>query len=184
MAYLTRRQRHNICRALLGVQERAHNHNWSRARAAHVALMVVNCGLTESVWHNFGNVANRESQHLADRQGWGWGNRRWIGSDHDSVGVFQQRVPMWGTTRECMEPKLAAHKFMNRAGEVGVDDVGNGNVWGNIQSVQVSFDPTGRNYAVNTDWAQRIVRRAWDTQNRTVRGRWRTRVAHNWKFPK
>lgn len=178
MALMTLRQRQNIMRALSAVHERAVSHSWSPARAAHMAVMVVNCGLTESVWHVYGNVANGESQRLADRKGWG---QRWIGSDHDSVGCFQQRVPMWGTTHDCMEPKIAAQKFMDRAAEVGADDVGN-DVWHDIQSVQVSYDPSGGNYRVNTAWAHRIVRAMWDPHQRNLRGTWRRNQAKNWRF--
>ncbi|KAG0127196.1 hypothetical protein HOY82DRAFT_81552 [Tuber indicum] len=33
------------------------------------------------------------------------------GSDHDSVGIFQQRPQFWGTVKDCMDPKSSAGKF-------------------------------------------------------------------------
>ncbi|CAO3569286.1 unnamed protein product [Mortierella alpina] len=34
-----------------------------------------------------------------------------VGSDHLSVGIFQQQSPMWGTARQCMEPASSAALF-------------------------------------------------------------------------
>ncbi|KAF9431754.1 hypothetical protein BGZ76_011740 [Entomortierella beljakovae] len=34
-----------------------------------------------------------------------------VGSDHLSVGIFQQQSPMWGTPRQCMEPASSAGLF-------------------------------------------------------------------------
>ena len=34
-----------------------------------------------------------------------------VGTDHGSLGVFQQQWPWWGTMRELMTPSLAARKF-------------------------------------------------------------------------
>ncbi|CAF1664655.1 unnamed protein product, partial [Adineta ricciae] len=36
-----------------------------------------------------------------------------VGSDHDSVGIFQQRPIYWGTIRDCMDPRTSANKFYN-----------------------------------------------------------------------
>ncbi|CAF1064536.1 unnamed protein product [Adineta steineri] len=36
-----------------------------------------------------------------------------VGSDHDSVGIFQQRPQFWGTVKDCMDPKTSANKFYN-----------------------------------------------------------------------
>lgn len=34
-----------------------------------------------------------------------------IGSDYDSVGLFQQRPVYWGTVYDCMNPMTSARKF-------------------------------------------------------------------------
>ncbi|KAJ3292430.1 hypothetical protein HK104_005297 [Borealophlyctis nickersoniae] len=36
-----------------------------------------------------------------------------VGSDHRSVGIFQQQVPGWGTVRDCMDPTTSAQKFFD-----------------------------------------------------------------------
>jgi hypothetical protein len=35
------------------------------------------------------------------------------GSDHDSVGLFQQRPIYWGTVKDCMDPTSSSNKFFN-----------------------------------------------------------------------
>jgi hypothetical protein len=37
-----------------------------------------------------------------------------VGSDHDSVGLFQQRCPMWGPAEVLMDPALSAGLFYDR----------------------------------------------------------------------
>lgn len=34
-----------------------------------------------------------------------------VGSDHDSVGIFQQQPQYWGTVQDCMDPASSAGKF-------------------------------------------------------------------------
>ncbi|KAF9158273.1 hypothetical protein BGX21_011569 [Mortierella sp. AD011] len=34
-----------------------------------------------------------------------------VGSDHLSVGIFQQQSPMWGTAKQCMDPATSAGLF-------------------------------------------------------------------------
>ncbi|KAF9115025.1 hypothetical protein BGX27_009143, partial [Mortierella sp. AM989] len=34
-----------------------------------------------------------------------------VGSDHLSVGIFQQQSPMWGTAKQCMDPTSSAGLF-------------------------------------------------------------------------
>lgn len=41
-----------------------------------------------------------------------------VGSDHDSVGLFQQRYPMWGSLEELMDPHRSAEKFFDALLEV------------------------------------------------------------------
>lgn len=41
------------------------------------------------------------------------------GSDHDSVGLFQQRPRFWGTVKDCMEPNSSAKKFFDALAGVG-----------------------------------------------------------------
>ncbi|KAG0349273.1 hypothetical protein BGZ54_004401, partial [Gamsiella multidivaricata] len=34
-----------------------------------------------------------------------------VGSDHQSVGIFQQQSPLWGTAKQCMDPASSAGLF-------------------------------------------------------------------------
>src|ERR1043166_3449485 len=36
-----------------------------------------------------------------------------VGSDHNSVGVFQQQVGIWGTAQDLMNTTIAANKFFD-----------------------------------------------------------------------
>ena len=36
-----------------------------------------------------------------------------VGSDHDSVGIFQQRPQFWGTVKDCMDATTSAGKFFS-----------------------------------------------------------------------
>jgi hypothetical protein len=180
------RQRANILRALLGVHERAVNEHRSSWWGEHMSLMVIECGLTEARWHNYGNVASSESYRLADyvptilRPVWG---TKWIGSDHDSVGCFQQRTS-WGSFEHRMDPKTACHAFMGSADSKGADQPNQRSVWLDIQEVQVSFDSTGHNYEVNDNMA-RVIREAyWDKQHNQIRGKRQLEIARHWHFPK
>lgn len=175
---LYKRQVANGRAVLAGVQERAHLNQWDDWRAHHMAVLTIMCSLAESNLHNYGNVANSESQRLADpvpkilQPVLG---PKWIGSDHDSVGVFQQRVPSWGTTADCMDPKKSCHKFMHRADEVGVDTKNGLPNRLDVQKVQVSFDPNGFNYRAQRFRARRFVKRHWNTDKRAVRPRHKRR---------
>lgn len=75
------------------------------------------------------------------------------GSDHDSVGIFQQRPSAgWGTVAECMRPAYAAQAFFERLMQLD---------WPNMaltqaaQAVQVSAFPDA--YAKHEDRATTIV---------------------------
>lgn len=68
-----------------------------------------------------------------------------IGTDADSVGLFQQRPSQgWGTVAELMDPATSATKFYDALDKVPGKDGRAG--WLNAQMVQRSFDPTGTNY--------------------------------------
>ncbi|QCC78421.1 M23 family metallopeptidase [Nocardioides daphniae] len=41
-----------------------------------------------------------------------------VGTDHGSLGVFQQQWPWWGTMRDLMDPASAAEKFYSALNEV------------------------------------------------------------------
>ncbi|MFG3706263.1 hypothetical protein ACGF7U_16260 [Micromonospora sp. NPDC047670] len=76
------------------------------------------------------------------------------GSDHDSVGLFQQRPSSgWGTVRELMRPAYAAHAFYEALREVpGWQEM---SVTAAAQAVQVSAFPDA--YARHEERATTIV---------------------------
>lgn len=144
---------------LSAVAARARSKRWGRLRAKRMARMVIECCLAESNLLIFANEYNAESLRLPHDA---------VGHDHDSVGMFQQRVPSWGTTHDCMDPVISCHKFMDRASEVGAD-----RFWMRralaIQKVQVSYDASGSNYAAHADEATAFVYAHWDTRNRRLK---------------
>lgn len=79
-----------------------------------------------------------------------------VGSDSDSVGLFQQRPSQgWGTVAELMDPATAAGKFYDALFKVPGRDAAPS--WVNAQRVQRSFDPTGSNYMAHYPTAVAIV---------------------------
>ncbi|GAA2578245.1 hypothetical protein GCM10010399_04990 [Dactylosporangium fulvum] len=75
------------------------------------------------------------------------------GTDYDSVGIFQQRVSIWGTPEQLMDPAFASAKFYNRL--VKVDGWQRMSVTNAAQAVQRSAFASA--YAKHATMAQRIV---------------------------
>ena len=61
-------------------------------------------GLVETNLKMYANRADPESMNFPHDA---------VGSDANSVGVFQQRAPWWGTVAERMNPRLSAAMFFN-----------------------------------------------------------------------
>lgn len=87
------------------------------------------------------------------------------GSDHDSVGTFQQRPSMgWGTVAQLMDPGYAATKFLTTLAEVpGWQAMP---TWQAAQEVQVSAD--GTLYAQWESLATAITTALWDGATGTL----------------
>jgi hypothetical protein len=112
-------------------------------KQAYVAAVM--CALQESKLYNLASYALPESWSYSNQGG---------GSDHDSVGLFQQRPSSgWGTIHDIMQPTYAATQFyralMNVPGWQGMA------MTYAIQAVQVSAFPDA--YAPHQDRAQAIV---------------------------
>ncbi|MET7392762.1 hypothetical protein ABZS66_04610 [Dactylosporangium sp. NPDC005572] len=75
------------------------------------------------------------------------------GTDHDSLGIFQQRASIWGTPEQLMDPAFASAKFYNKL--VKIDGWQNMSVTGAAQAVQRSAFASA--YAKHATTAQRIV---------------------------
>lgn len=75
------------------------------------------------------------------------------GTNYDSVGIFQQRVSIWGTPEQLMDPAFAAAKFYTKLSKVsGWQSM---SVTGAAQAVQRSAFASA--YAKHATTAQRIV---------------------------
>ena len=99
------------------------------AQGQKIALMTA---LQESTLRNLANPGVAGSMDLAHEG---------TGSDHDSVGLFQQRPSMgWGTVEEIMTPSKSASVFYDRLkGVPGWESMAPGRA---AQSVQRSATPT------------------------------------------
>lgn len=113
--------------------------NASRADIV-IALMVA---LDESSLQNLANPGVPESMALPHDG---------VGSNADSVGLFQQRPSQgWGTVAELMNPNTAANKFFDALGHT--PHGGAAKPWVTAQMVQKSADPSGSNYHAQYDAA-------------------------------
>jgi len=74
-------------------------------RAQTIAIATA---MQESNLHNLASTVIPESQQYTDEG---------QGSDHDSVGLFQQRQN-WGNTKDLMTPQTSAHKFLQALQQV------------------------------------------------------------------
>lgn len=71
-------------------------------RGIHIAYSVV---FVESGWKMYANSRVPESLNIPHDA---------VGSDYDSVGLFQQRCPMWGPAAVLMDPTKSAGLFYDR----------------------------------------------------------------------
>jgi cell wall-associated NlpC family hydrolase len=77
-----------------------------------------------------------------------------VGSDHDSLGIFQQR-PSWGTAAQRMEPVASTNLFLDRL--LSRPNWQAAPPWEAAQSVQVSAFADGSNYRAQMDRAISIL---------------------------
>ena len=102
-----------------------------------IALMTA---LTESNLLNYANRNNPASLALPHEA---------VGSDHASVGVFQQQVGIWGDTGTLMNVRASAGKFFDALKQAGTPNAAA--PWQTAQKVQRSAFPDGSNY--QAQWA-------------------------------
>jgi cell wall-associated NlpC family hydrolase len=108
------------------------------------AVIAVAVGLDESGLRTLGNVDGQQGNIAV--QG--------LGSDHDSIGIFQQRPP-WGTVTQRLDPAQSTGLFVGRL----LADPGwqNKAPWVAAQDVQASGVSDGSNYRRFIDQASEIV---------------------------
>ncbi|KAF9205786.1 hypothetical protein BGZ49_003501 [Haplosporangium sp. Z 27] len=80
-----------------------------------------------------------------------------VGSDHLSVGIFQQQSPMWGTAQQCMNPTSSAGLFYKAL--KGVSGWASMSIGAAAQSVQRSAYPD--RYQARADQAVSICNVAY-----------------------
>jgi hypothetical protein len=115
----------------------------SLPKQAYVAAVA--CSLQESKLYNLASSALPESFSYSNEGS---------GSDHDSIGLFQQRPSSgWGSIRNLMKPAYAATQFYRAL--VNVSGWQNMAMTYAIQAVQVSAYPDA--YAQHQSRAQTIV---------------------------
>lgn len=112
-------------------------------------LIGVMTALTESDLYMYANAAHPLSLTLPHDK---------VGSDQNSLGLFQQRVQWWGTgtederVRQLMDPATSADLFFDALGKVtGWDKL---YPWEAAQAVQRSGTPDGSNYRARLGQAQ------------------------------
>lgn len=118
-------------------------------RIADIALATA---IVESGLYMWANKDNPESLRLPYDEGK-------VGSDFDSVGLYQQRPKYWGTTAELMDVNTSTDKFVDALRRLPWHDMTNGQA---AQRVQVSAYPN--RYAQQDAWAQRIRAALWNEQ--------------------
>jgi len=93
------------------------------------ALIVLMAGLAESGLRRLANSTDEESTGLSNEG---------IGSDHDSVGIFQMR-PSWGTVQQRMDPVISTGLLLDRV--LAITDWRTQKPWLVAQQVEISaFD--------------------------------------------
>lgn len=90
-------------RTIIAVAQQMTAQNPERTHEAELVALIT--AYQESKLHNLANVNVSGSESIAGADG--------TGSDHDSVGLFQQRAS-WGTIGERMNPTFAARAFLTR----------------------------------------------------------------------
>lgn len=143
-------QKHNGDAVILAVlrwadSRQADQHDLAERRVRHrLARMAVTCSLDEAELLIYANANIPVSLALPHDA---------VGTDHGSVGALQQQVGAdgsnafgWGTCQQCMNLDHAVGAFLDRAQALGLTHWDGPELWHRIQSVQVSFDPTGANY--------------------------------------
>lgn len=109
-------------------------------------LTAITVALDESSLQNYANSNVPESLGIPHDQ---------VGSDHMSVGVFQQQVGIWGNASDLMDLNHATNLFFDALEKVPTRT--GMTVPQAAQTVQKSGTPDGSNYAAHVSLAQQIT---------------------------
>ncbi len=118
-----------------GVISVAMGYEQKKVKAADFATMAVMCVLVESSnGYMYANSSVPESLAIPHQK---------VGSDHDSVGLFQQRPSSgWGTVKECMDIEHSTNSFCKKLAAVLPKNCKEARFGEMVQTVQVSAAPT------------------------------------------
>lgn len=121
-----------------------------------VADIALETALAESGLRMYANANNPESLRLRHDA---------VGSDHGSVGLFQQQVggavnstADWGSTAELMDPEISTNKFLDALLRLNWIPMTN---WAAAQAVQHSAFSDGSNYRSHDAAAIQIRKALW-----------------------
>jgi len=125
--------------------------HWTRRYARRVGRIVIQCQLTESDLYNDANpnvAGSMDYPHDPGHQG----------TDHASVGTFQQQVPLWGPVSRCQNVARATRHFLDALLPIDITDE---DVAMEIQHVQRSGVADGSNYHAQRDRALAFMAQHW-----------------------
>jgi len=136
----------------------------SRRLPQRVGVIAIETALAESGLQMYANANNAESKTLPHDA---------LGSDHASVGLFQQQVPLWGTTMNLMNAEVSCGIFLdhlhgnwpNVQNWVACQDVQNSAYDGIPRQANHFSSVYGGNYLAQDNRASRIVGALWNDQS-------------------
>ena len=149
-------QTRNGMAALEVIHRWARQGRWTERYAHRVGRLVIQACLAESNLYNDANPNVPGSEAYPHDPGH-------EGTDHASVGVLQQQVPMWGPVERCQNVPRAVVHFLEALLPIDVHDE---NVAMEIQAVQRSGISDGSNYRAQRDRALAFLRQHWSAARR------------------
>lgn len=123
-----------------------------RHRLMRIVIMTI---MTESGGHMYANQFIPKSLKLPHDA---------VGSDHHSVGLFQQQVGTdgsnafgWGTVEQCMDIEHSVNAFLHQLENKGLAAYHGPALWLRCQYVQISAFEDGSNYRRNFESAKFFI---------------------------
>lgn len=139
---------------LWAVSDFANENGYTEREARRCARLAIMCAMDESSLRVLANRNVPESMSIAHDG---------LGSDHASVGLFQQQVPGWGTAKECMDVRHSTRHFLTVLRDKGQCPPFRGApLWERVQAVQVSATADGSNYRRYAGSSWRFILRYWN----------------------
>lgn len=157
------RQIRNGRAVLFAVYDYCQAQGYSKAETRRAARLAIMCCMTESNLWQYANHNVPESLSIPHEQ---------VGSDHASVGLYQQQVPSWGTARQCMDIGHSTRHFLRALRDKGELPPYQGRpLWERVQAVQVSAYADGSNYRRNRARSWAFLARYWNFTTGAPRGK-------------